>query len=106
MHLKDEILSDIPTKSIGKVIVLLATFTGSPRYLHQYTQDAMTYVRHGGKPTLFITFTCNPGDDVLLSFLDNNEPVYYRQDLIARIIYQKMKKLHDVLIKGTKNFIL
>lgn len=28
--------------------------------MHQYSQDAMTYVRKYGRPDLFITFTCNP----------------------------------------------
>ena len=27
--------------------------------MHQYAQDAMTYVRVYGRPDLFITFTCN-----------------------------------------------
>ncbi|GBP09456.1 hypothetical protein EVAR_91551_1 [Eumeta japonica] len=32
---------------------------GSPRYLHEKIQDAMTYVRNYGRPDLFVTFTCN-----------------------------------------------
>jgi len=27
--------------------------------MHEYVQDAMTYVRAYGRPDLFITFTCN-----------------------------------------------
>lgn len=94
-------MSDIHSNSIGKLIVLPSSFVGSPRYLHQYTQDAMAYVRHGGKPTLFITFTCNPKDEDILSFIEGNAPVHYRQDLIARIFHQKIKIFHDLLIKGT-----
>ncbi|CAE1250270.1 unnamed protein product [Acanthosepion pharaonis] len=40
--------------------ILPATFTGSPRYMHARTQDAMIYVRKYGRPDLFVTFTCNP----------------------------------------------
>lgn len=40
--------------------VLPATYTGSPRHMHGYAQDAMTYVRYHHRPDLFITFTCNP----------------------------------------------
>jgi YHS domain-containing protein len=31
----------------------------SPRNMQEYIQDAMTYVRHYGRPDLFITFTWN-----------------------------------------------
>lgn len=99
IHLKDSIQSEIPTNSIGKLIVLPATFTGSPRYLQQYTQDAMTYVRHGGKPTLFITYTCNPKNEELLSHL-NGQTANLRQDTIARVFHQQILIFHDILVKG------
>lgn len=89
IHLKDSLLTDIPINSIGKLIVLPSSFTRSPRYMHQYTQDAITYVKHGGKPTLFIAFTLNPKDEELLSFIDDGTPNYYRQDLIARVYFIK-----------------
>lgn len=101
IHLKDSINAEIPVNSIGKLIVLPSSFIGSPRYLHQYTQDAMTYVRHGGKPTLFITFTFNPKDEQLLSFMEKGIPTYFRQDLVARVFHQKLLIFHDLLIKGT-----
>ena len=44
----------------GKRIILPATFTGGPRYMHKNYQNAMAIVRKFGKPSLFITFTCNP----------------------------------------------
>lgn len=44
----------------GQAVILPATFTGSPRHMQEYAQDAMTYVRVYGKSDLFITFTCNP----------------------------------------------
>lgn len=100
IHLKDAMINDVPTNSVGKLIVLPSTFIGSPRYLHEYTQDAMTYVRHGGKPSLFITFTCNPKDEELLSVMEDNVPVHYRQDLIARVFHQKIKIFHDLIVKG------
>jgi hypothetical protein len=45
-------------EDIGKMFILPATFTGSPRHMHEYAQDAMAYVRNYGRPHLFITFTC------------------------------------------------
>jgi len=46
---------------VGTYVVLPSTFIGSPRHLQQCYQDAMAIVRHHGKPSLFITMTCNPG---------------------------------------------
>lgn len=42
------------------MVILPATYNGSPRHMHEYAQDALTYVRRYGRPDLFITFTCNP----------------------------------------------
>jgi len=44
--------------ALGKMIILPVTFTRSQRHMHEYAQDAMTYVREYGRPNLFITFTC------------------------------------------------
>lgn len=43
-----------------EVIILPATFTNSPRNLKMLYHDAMRIVGAKGKPTFFITFTCNP----------------------------------------------
>ena len=48
---------DTSRKSLGKRIVLPATFTGGPRYMIQNDQDAMAICRWAGNPDLFITFT-------------------------------------------------
>jgi len=48
---------DTDLAHLGQIVVLPLSFTGSPRYIHEKTQDAMTYVRHYGRPYLFITFT-------------------------------------------------
>jgi hypothetical protein len=45
---------------VGQQVILPSSFTGSPRYMHEKNQNAMTYVRKFGRPDLFITFTCNP----------------------------------------------
>ena len=48
---------DTSRKSLGKRIVLPATFIGGPRYMIQNYQDAMAICRWAGNPILFITFT-------------------------------------------------
>ncbi|GJX55088.1 DNA helicase PIF1, ATP-dependent [Tanacetum coccineum] len=51
---------DTSAAGLGKRIVLLRTFTGSPRYMMHNYQDAMALCREYGNPNLFMTFTSNP----------------------------------------------
>ncbi|XP_026467796.1 uncharacterized protein LOC113371383 [Ctenocephalides felis] len=60
IHLRDAVSTEGNAANIGRLTILPATYIGSPRHMHEYAQDAMTYVRHYGRPDLFITFTCNP----------------------------------------------
>ncbi|KAL4104522.1 hypothetical protein QTP88_019817 [Uroleucon formosanum] len=61
IHLKDAAgRNDVNATDIGQMVVLPSSFAGGPLYMHESTQDAMTYVRVHGRPDLFITFTCNP----------------------------------------------
>jgi hypothetical protein len=55
------VATDENVEDTGKILILPSTFTGSPRHMHEYAQDAMTYVRNYGRQDLFITFTCNSG---------------------------------------------
>ena len=49
---------DTSRKSLGKRIVLLATFTGGPRYMIQNYEMPWRYIcRWASNPNLFITFT-------------------------------------------------
>ena len=59
IYLRDGINNDVSGENLGQLCILPSSFTGSPRYMHERTQDAMTYVRTYGRPDLFITFTCN-----------------------------------------------
>ena len=60
IHLRDAMANDGNADNVGQLTILPSTFTGSPRHMHEYTQDAMTYVRNYGRADLFVTFTCNP----------------------------------------------
>ena len=60
IHLRDAVLNDGDTTNMGQLVILPSTFVRGSRYMHERTQDAMTYVRTYGRPDLFITFTCNP----------------------------------------------
>ena len=56
VHLQDALHSNEHHNDIGQLVILQSSFTGGPRYLHENTQDAMTYVRNYGKPALFIVY--------------------------------------------------
>ncbi|XP_014784481.1 uncharacterized protein LOC106879442 [Octopus bimaculoides] len=60
IYLRDALINYPAPDSVGRLCILPSSFTRSPWYLHERTQDAMTYVRHYGRPDVFITFTCNP----------------------------------------------
>lgn len=100
IHLKDAISADenVPN-NFGQRVILPSTFTGSPRYMHERSQDGMVYVRKFGRPDLFITFTCNPNWPEITSQLQNNEQPHQRHDIIARVFHLKLKKLMEVIVK-------
>ncbi|XP_050065709.1 uncharacterized protein LOC126554705 [Aphis gossypii] len=46
IHLRDAINTDGNAQNVGRMTILPATYIGSPRHMHEYAQDAMSYVRH------------------------------------------------------------
>lgn len=67
--------------------------------MQQSYQDAMAIVARFGKPTYFLTMTCNP------QWKEKQENLYYRQsapdrpDLVARVFNAKVKELCTDLLK-------
>ncbi|GBP75782.1 hypothetical protein EVAR_65414_1 [Eumeta japonica] len=96
-HLRDAIHSDGDVQNIGRLTILPSSYIGSPRHMHEYAQDTMTYVRNYGTPDLFITFTCNPKWTEIKRELDPGQKPQGRHDIIARVFQQKLKVLMDVL---------
>lgn len=99
IHLRDAINADGNVNNVGRMTILPATYIGSPRHMHEYAQDAMSYVRHYGRPDLFVTFTCNPKwSEIEKELLYSQTPVD-RHDITARVFKQKLKSLMNFLIK-------
>ncbi|KAK4519140.1 uncharacterized protein ATC70_009449 [Mucor velutinosus] len=94
--LTDAAVSDstISTEEIGKQIILPSSHTGSPRSMQQLYQDSMAMVSSLGKPSYFITFTCNPNWPEIVNELRNGglSPTD-RPDLCARVFDMKLKEL-------------
>ena len=86
---------------VGRRVVLPSSYVGSPRAMHQNYLDAMTLVRHHGKPDLFITFTANPRWPEISDNLRPYETAVDRPDLMARVFHLKTKALlRDVVTLG------
>ena len=59
----------------------------------------MTYVRHYGRPDLFVTFTCNPQWSEIRDLLMPGQSSIDRHDITARVFKQKLKALMDFIVK-------
>jgi hypothetical protein len=84
-------------KNVGRTIILPSSFKGGMRSSVQGYQDSMGLVRRFGKPSLFITFTCNPKwPEIKRNLLPGNN-AYDEPDLIDRVFDLKLKeKLKDL----------
>jgi hypothetical protein len=97
IHLQDAIREDGGVANAGQLVILPSTFTGGPRYMHEHTQDAMTYVRKFGTPDLFITFTCNPKWPDIRSNLFPGQEAKDRHDIVSRVFRLKVVRLMSVI---------
>jgi Helitron helicase-like domain at N-terminus len=84
---------DTDSSKVGRRVILPATFTGGPRHMFQLYMDSMALVRHFTKPTLFVTFTCNPEWPEILAALQPGQESSDRPDLIARAFRVRLAEL-------------
>jgi len=80
--------------------MLPASFKGGRRYMQARYQDAMALVRKYGKPTYFITFTCNPAWEEIKRELFEGQAAVDRPDLTARVFNMKLNELLNDLTNG------
>ena len=100
-HLKDSINNDGALQGQqGRLVILPSSHTGSPRYMHEKTQDGMKYVQTFGRPTLFVTFTCNPKWKDIQENIIPGQSDQHRHDIVARVFRQKLIRLMDLFKKG------
>ncbi|XP_076251537.1 uncharacterized protein LOC143190853 [Rhynchophorus ferrugineus] len=99
LNLRDAINTDGNAQNVGRMTILPATYIGSPRHMHEYAQDAMSYVRHYGTADLFITFTCNPQWIEIKQELFPGQSPIDRHDITARLFRQKLKSLMNFIVK-------
>jgi hypothetical protein len=91
--------ADIDPDIIGKRFILPSSHIGSRRFMCQCFQDSMAIVGVGayGKPTFFITVTCNPNWPEIQRHLFPGQSAADRPDLIACAFHAKLQSiLHDI----------
>ncbi|SGY38941.1 BQ5605_C003g02106 [Microbotryum silenes-dioicae] len=86
----------------GCSVILGSTFKNRPRENTQRYQDAMACVVKHGKPSLFITVTCNPEWPEIKAALGPNDQASNRPELIARAFESKLNRLCDDNVFGNK----
>lgn len=92
----NQAISNVP---LGRRVILPTSFVGSPRNIHQNYLDAMSIVAQFGKPSLFITMTCNPKWPEIIALLDPNEQSNFRPEIVIRVFKEKLKELIDIIVK-------
>ena len=80
-------------------VILPSSFKGGPRDMAGRYQDAMAVVRKMGKPSLFVTMTCNPKWCEITAELGPNEQPQDRPDIVARVFKLKLDSLLEELYK-------
>ena len=83
----------------GRKIILPPSITGSPRFYVEKYQDCMAIVQKFGKPTLFITMTCNPEWKEIQDALNPGETAFDRPDICTRVFKLKNDLLLDEIEK-------
>jgi len=69
---------------------LSQSFHGSRRHLLSLAQNALCLVSEYGRPTLFITLTCNPYWPEIKSMLIEGQTAYDRADVTCKVFHAKV----------------
>ena len=85
--------SNVDIERIGRKVILPTTFVGSPRNMHQNYLDAMSIVQHFGKPSLFITMSCNPNWPEIKNNLPLSKASNFRPDIVVRVLKNRLNEL-------------
>ena len=85
--------------AVGKWIVLPTSFIGGRRDRRRRYLDAMALVQKYGKPDIFLTMTCNPNWDEIISELEPGQTPQDHPDLIVRVFRAKLEDLKIQLFK-------
>ncbi|XP_048551207.1 uncharacterized protein LOC125530835 isoform X1 [Triticum urartu] len=85
--------------AVGKWTILPTSFIGGKRDRRRRYLDAMALVQKYGKPDIFLTMTCNPNWDEIISELEPGQTPQDRLDLIVQVFRAKLEDLKIQLFK-------
>lgn len=85
---------------IGTRVFLPSTFEGSRRNMHFKFMNAMAIIRHYGKPSFFITITCNPNWHEIKNSVEDGQSANDRPDIVARAFKLYLTELMNDFIKN------
>lgn len=110
-HNQDEIRADLYSgvmdalgegldlSTVGRKVILPASFTWGPRYIQKCMQDALALLRIHKGSDLFITFTANPAWPEITEALLPGQTASDRPDLVARVFHLKVASLLDDIME-------
>jgi hypothetical protein len=70
---------------------LADSFFGSPRHLKRQAQNALTILSEKGRPTLFITLTCNTHWPEISERLFPGQSAYEREDVVCAVFKARLE---------------
>lgn len=84
-------------QQLGRRVILPSSYSRGPRHYSALYQNAMSLVQLFQKPTLFTTFTANPGWKEVQDELYDGQTPNDRPDLICDAFFYKFRSLlHDI----------
>ena len=96
--LVDALREGLDPNSIGRKVILPATFTSGPWFMQKNLQNALALLRVFKGSDLFITFTANPAWPEVVAALLPGQTASERPDIVARVFFLKfMSLLNDVM---------
>ena len=87
----------------GQPVILPQSFSGGPRDMKARYLDALAVVRELGKPTLFVTMTCNPKWPEIVDSLPHGSKAEDHPEIVARVF---KIKLDDLMAGLTERHVL
>jgi hypothetical protein len=80
-------------------IQLPASFIGSREWASNETADSLALAREFGRPSLFVTMTCNPQWPEITSQLHQGQTAYDVPVIVARSFKLRLQQLQEILCK-------
>ena len=77
---------------------------GSYRRMKHLMDDAFAILRQKGRPSFFLTMTCNPEWEEIAEHLQEGQSASDRPDIVCRVFHQKLKKFKKWIMSGKSPF--